>query len=306
MYQQANNTTRKAGTGAPLGGVRNTYVDNWRWMVEAGALMGPAKISLLYAWLKGDDRRGGQFNGTGAGTQNTFFVDYIDTRGTLRTSTGSNTGVFRPYSYLMVYRYGLGMFVNSDTGNGYAEDASIWALRADYALAANLNFFGTFFRADRASKSGFGWGCIRPDLALLKNNGFPSNGYPSQNTLNPATLVPNGIFGVWRQGVDRPGFAAPVAAAPFRGGAPNIPETDLGWEVDAGFSWGLLENLIVDCTFALWLPGDWFKWACVDKRTPNWYTAAAIGSIVPGNWGIIPDKNIDPIYGVEVVISGKF
>lgn len=305
-YKQSNNTTRLTAAAAPLGGSRNTYIDNWRWMIETGALFGPAKVSLLYAWLKGDDRRGGQFNGTGAGTQNAFFVDYIDTRGTLRTSTGSNTGVFRPYSYLMVYRYGLGMFVNPDTGNGYAEDASIFATRLDYAIAANLNFFGSFFYADRASKSGFGWGCIRPDLALLKNNGNPSDGYPSQNPLNPATAVPNGIFGVWRQGVDRAGYSGSVAAAPFRGGAPNIPDTGLGWEVDAGFAWKLLENLTMDVTFAYWVPGNWFKWACIDKRVPNWYTAAAIGSAIPSSWGIAPDKSIDPIYGVEVVVSGKF
>ena len=145
------------------------------------------------------------------------------------------------------------MFVNPDTGNGYAEDASIWAARVDYAVAANLNLFGTFFWADRASKSGFGWGCIRPDLALLRNNGNPSNGYPGLNALNPpgTAFMPNGIFGVWRQGVDRPGFAGTLAGPPFRGGAPNIPDTSLGWEVDAGFSWGLLENLTVDFTFAV-------------------------------------------------------
>ena len=310
MYDQANNTTRITAAGAPLGGVRNTYIRNWRWMLETGAICGPAKVSLLYAWLQGDDRRGGQFNGTGAGTQGAFFVDYIDTRGTLRTSTGSNTGVFRPYSYLMVYRYGLGMFVNPDTGNGYAEDASIWAARADYAVAANLNLFGTFFWADRASKSGFGWGCIRPDLALLRNNGNTSNGYPSANVLNPVAagtgFVPNGIFGVWRQGVDRPGFAGTLAGPPFRGGAPNIPDTGLGWEVDAGFSWALLENLTVDSTFAFWMPGNWFKWACIDKRVANWYTAAVIGSTFPDDWGIKPDKNIDPIFGMEFMVRGKF
>jgi len=316
-YQQAINLTRKTPAGAPLFGARNTYVENWRWMMELGAVSGPAKVSLVYAWLEGDDRRGGQFNGTSAAapTQDPLYVDYIDRRGTLRTSTGSNTGVFRPYSYLMVYRYGLGMFVNSDTGNGYAEDASIWAARVDYSVAANLNFFGTFFWADRASKSGFGWGCIRPDLAVLRNNGNVSNGYPSPNPLNPdqalaaATYVPNGIFGVWRQGVDRPGFATAagsLGAPPFRGGAPNIPDTALGWEVDAGLSWALLEGLTMDFTFAYWTPGNWFKWACVDKRVPNWYMVGVVGSTLPSNWGIIPDKNIDPIYGVEVVIRGRF
>ena len=311
MYQQANNTTQKvSAAGGPNPGTRSTYTENWRWMLELGTVSGPAKVSLLYAWLQGDDRRGGQFNGTGAGSQQAGFVDYIDRRGTLRASVGSNTGVFRPYSYLMVYRYGLGMFVNPDTGNGYVEDASAWAARVDYSVAANLNFFGTFFWADRASKSGFGWGCIRPDLALITNNGNVSNGYSSLNVLNPPGagigFVPNGIFHVWRQGIDRPGFAGAVTGPPFRGGAPNIPDTGLGWEVDAGFSWALLEGFTLDFTFAYWMPGDWFKWACIDKRVVNWYTVGVVGSTIPGNWGIIPDKNIDAIYGVEVVVRGKF
>ena len=210
----------------------------------------------------------------------------------------------------MVYRYGLGMFVNPDTGNGYVEDASVWGARVDFAIAANLNCFGTFFWADRQSKSGFGWGCIRPDLALINSNGNVSNGYPSLDPFNPpaapAGFVPNGIFHVWRQGVDRPGYAAPVTNPPFRGGAPNIPDTSLGWEIDAGISWELLDKLTLDFTFAYWAPGNWFKWACIDKRVANWYTVGVVGSTVPTDWGIIPDKNIDPIYGVEFTVRGNF
>ena len=55
--------------------------------------------------------------------------------------------------------------MNADTLNGTAEDASIWAARLDYAVASNLNIYGSFFWADRTSKSGYGWGFIRPDTA---------------------------------------------------------------------------------------------------------------------------------------------
>jgi len=252
---------------------------------------GPSKVSVIYAWLLGDDRRGGQFTPAAAGAdmgQAALFVDFIDTRGTLRADTASNTGVFRPYSYLMVYRYGLGMSVNKDTGYGYAEDASIWAARADYSVAANLNIFGSFFYADRQSKSGWGWGCIKPDLANINQTGQ---------------------FRVWRQGIDTaPGAAAiPVGEGSFRGGAPNIPDSQLGWEVDAGFSWRLLEGLTLDFTAAYWNPGRWFKWACVDKRIPNWYNVGAtpLGA-GPLAWGVNPDRTIDPIWGMEFAVRGEF
>ena len=35
------------------------YVDSWRWMVEAGYFAGPAKMSALYAFIPGPDRRHG-------------------------------------------------------------------------------------------------------------------------------------------------------------------------------------------------------------------------------------------------------
>ncbi len=131
------------------------YRQHWRWAVLGGAIGGPAKISLLYAWLAGPDRRGGnQIDQTG-----------LQTDVGIRSNQFSNTGFFRPYSYLMVYAYGLGTHMNADTLNGTAEDASIYAARLDYAAAANLNIYGSFFWADRTSKSGYGWGFIRPDTA---------------------------------------------------------------------------------------------------------------------------------------------
>jgi len=286
FYQLANYNHQKNGAGAPRIGTRNTYTDHWRWMLETGVVAGPSKVSVLYAWLQGDDRRGGQFAPAAAAAnqaQVAGFVDFIDKRGTLRSDPASNTGVFKPYSYLMVYRYGLGMSVNKDTGYGYAEDASIWAARADYAVAANVNIFGSFFYADRQSKSGWGWGCIRPDIVNANQSGQ---------------------FRVWRQGVDT--TTGTATAAPFRGGAPNIPDTQLGWEVDAGFSWRLLEGLTLDFTAAYWKPGEWFKWACVDKRVPNWYTAGTVGSIDPLAWGINPDRSIDQIWGMEFAVRGEF
>jgi hypothetical protein len=266
-YQRTDRNRRKTAAGAPAPNVRDTYVEHWRWAIETSALSGPARLGLLYAWLSGGDRRNGA---------------QIDRNGIIRTDTFSNTGLFRPYSYLMVYSYGLGNFIDTTTTYGYAEDASVYGARLDYSVAANLNMYGTFFWADRASKSGFGWGAIAPNPTLA--NGEVQFG-PS---------------------------APDSGAGPT--GAPNIPDTNLGWEVDLGMDWKLIEGLNVLTTLAYWQPGNWFKYACVDKSVPGWGAITQIVGPAPigltGNdpvrWGINPDRAIDPIWGLRIVVSGEF
>jgi len=147
-----------AAYGTPAG-TRDEYVEAYRGVVELGTLCGPSKLALLYAWASGPDRRyGHQINKTG------LMVTNVTEAANVRwaNASTSNTGLFRPYSYLMVYAYGLGTHVNNDTYHGYVEDASIFAGRLDYAVAANLNAYGSFMWADRSSKSGYGWGFLRP------------------------------------------------------------------------------------------------------------------------------------------------
>jgi len=226
----------------------------------------------LFAWSAAPDRRNGA---------------YIDRTGLIQdpginAASFSNTGLFRPYSYLMVYAYGLGTHINADTNNGYVEDASILASKIDYAVASNLNVRGSFFYANRTTKSGYPWGFIQPDITLT--NGTVRWVGLGTNATNLTNLT----------------HTAATSVIP-----PNIPDTHLGWEVDAGVDWKLLEGFTVNCTLAYWQPGRWFSYACVDKAVPGWATAVNAPSYA-NLWGVIPDRNIDPVWGLELKVSGEF
>ncbi|MBI4961864.1 MAG: hypothetical protein HY913_01170 [Desulfomonile tiedjei] len=264
--------TGTAGLGsAPQ--TRDEYVEALRFVMESGVLCGPAKVAGLYAWLSGPDRRNGiQIDRTGLITTPATSTDTTTVYRAAATNF-SNTGLFRPYSYLMVYTYGLGAFINADTGNGYADDASIFAARVDYAVAANLNFYTSFMWADRASKSGWGWGFIRPNVDI----GGTLAGAQASNS-------------------------AVVLNLNSRSSAPNIPDTNLGWEIDWGVDWKLLEGLLLNTTFAYWKPGRWWNYACVDKSAQvNWNVGRASNF-----WGINPNRTIDGIFALELKFTAEF
>ena len=124
---------------------RTGYVEAWRWMVETGFMAGPGKVSFIYAWLPGPDRRHGVLI-----DRQPYFYGF------------ANHGVFDPYGLVMNFYYGAGLGLFNLNTDGYMNDASIAALRLDYAVAANLNVFTSFFWADRTSPHGYGWGFMRP------------------------------------------------------------------------------------------------------------------------------------------------
>lgn len=287
-HQTNRNRQKTAAGGQALNGVNvfgtplfvtDTYIENWRAVAEGGVLCGPAKLSLISAWAAGPDRRAGrQIDRTGLVTPAGRGANNV------RNPTSfSNTGLFRPYSLLMVYDYGLGTHINGDTGNGYVEDAMVYGSRLDYAVAANLNTYLSFFWADRVSQSGYGWGFIKPVRPTALT--LPA-------TQGGGTVIPAGTL------------------LPFhdttRTGAPSIPDTSLGWEIGAGFDWKLLEGLTINFSSAYWQPGQWFAWACVDKSIPAWATVATPGSSIPATWGVNPNKTIDPIFGIELKVNGNF
>lgn len=240
---------------------QTNYTEMVRWTVETGTTVGPGKVTFLGAWTSGFDRRAGvlidkQGAGLWVGPQNT-----TDALLTIHPNW-ANGLVFYPYSYLLVFNYGGGNNSFNRNGDGYLTDAFAYAIRLDYALAANLNIWGSFFKANRVSK-GYGWGYIQPDL----------EGDVAYNRL--------------------PGFGATAV--------PAIPDDDLGWEVNAGIDWMILEGLIFAARASYWQPGKWFSYACASRSNPGWTAPAAAN-----NFGTIPGRDIDPVMGLEIVIGVEF
>jgi hypothetical protein len=257
------------GGGSP---VAPQAIEVWKFGTEFGAVVGPFKISLLYSWVPGPDRRHG------------IWISKQSWENAINGAFLGNSPYFRPYSLLMAYQYGAGLNALDKNGEGYMTDAVSYGARLDYALAANLNFYASWFYADRQSH-GWGWGCLAPDgganvVLLGRSNEF--------GQYVPAT---NNSFVV----------AGPAAAAP------SIPDPALGWEVSAGLDWKLLETFQLELRGAYWQPGNWFKYACVDKSqvvsgtvidghiAPVATDGAAIGS----GWGVNPGRRIDPIWGLQ-------
>jgi hypothetical protein len=146
-------------------------------------------------------------------------------------------------------------------------DCCVYATRLDYAAAANLNVYGSFLWAERLSK-GYGWGYIQPAL--------------------DANEIPTGAISMSRKGT-------------FADSSPAIPDNGLGWECDFGLNWKFLEGYAMDARFGYWQPGKWFNFACVDRSNPGWKNP------LPSNrFGINPDRAIDPIFGMQIVVAGQF
>lgn len=238
------------------------YNDSWRGMVEAGAMVGPGKISLLYAFLPGADRRNGAL---------------IDRQPYVQGAANANFVVFQPYSYLLAYAYGSGVNAFDLDRNGYINEAWVAAARLDYAVAANLNVFGTFLWAERSSH-GHGWGYIRPAQKAT------------------VTTVVNAAG----TGVDQAAWT-PYVNYKDNAGAPSIPDNALGWEATAGFAWKLLDRFELSVLGSYWQPGKWFNYACIDRSVQNWDAPTAANS-----WGINPDRKIDPMVGAQVIVTTEF
>ena len=147
------------------------------------------------------------------------------------------------------YQYGAGLMAINGNGEGHMTDSNSFGARLDYAVAANLNVYGTFFYADRVS-GGWPWGIL-----TLQADG---NGTGRVILLGQSQTPGEGLSAL---------LNAPQNQGPNF--APNIPDNSLGWEINVGADWKLLEGLTLRMRGAYWNVGNWFKFACIDKGVAN-------------------------------------
>ncbi len=245
--------------GAPgiLAGPQTRYIEQLRAVIETGLLCGPAKISFLSVWTPGPDRR----NGAYIDRQPAAFVRHPNYDARL-----GNYSLVVPYGYLFTYNYGSGLNAYNLNRDGYLRDAFVLAGRLDYAVASNLNIYGSFFWAQRTSV-GYEWGCLRPQVAATGNIDFSRVTPGSLMSQNPNT--------------------------------PNITEQALGYEIDLGLNWKLLEGWQFSVLGAYWAPGKWFSYACVDRSDPNWN----LNNLATGG---THNRSIDAVLGGQFNITCDF
>ncbi|MGO8878387.1 MAG: hypothetical protein ACLQMS_02600, partial [Desulfomonilaceae bacterium] len=246
----------------PYGPPQTRYIEQLRAAIETGLICGPAKLSFLSVWTPGPDRR----NGAYIDRQPAAFVRHPNYDARL-----GNYSLVIPYAYLFTYNYGSGLNAYNLNKDGYLRDAFVLAGRLDYAVASNLNLFGTFFWAQRTSV-GYEWGCLRPqiddDTHLATGNIDFSRVTPgSYMSQNPNT--------------------------------PNITDRSLGYEIDLGFNWKLLEAWQFGMTASYWAPGNWFGYACIDRSDPNWNQ----NNFATGG---THNRSIDAVIGGQFNITSSF
>jgi len=168
-------------------------------------------------------------------------------------------------AYGVFYPYSLLMAKYYRAGVDSYRDMSasdVAAGQLQYMAAANLDVMASIMLAKRASY-GYGYGYIRP---------------------NP----------------DKPGNVNFAHRGTFSDPTPSVPNSDLGWELNLGIAWRLLENWELYLRAAYWQPGKWFNYACIDKSVSNWDNPSSLN-----NWGINPNRVIEPVKGIEMYLNAK-
>lgn len=229
--------------GAPFQGVIQDaapmYIEAYHFFAELGTVLGPSKLSLMYALSSGPVKNNARypvasFAGTPAGT---FGPSYK-----LYATMPINYQALAPYQFLMFETYGGGnnspwtgfdVAFTSDE-KGQMSDAYCFAARLDYAVASNLNVWASYIWAHRLEKAG-----------TFKGN-YLSTGGTASTAQRQAWITNNfnGTSGEVNGSIN-----------------PFVDDGYIGWEGGAGVDWKLLEGLTMSWRYSYWQPGDWFTQA---------------------------------------------
>ena len=229
-------------TGGQFSGAPPIHQEASSFYGEAGALCGPAKLGFLMGW-------------SGGNCLNTWNPTKV------YNGLALNYQVTDAYNYLMFHTYGggnnapwgAGVTVTNDE-NGMMVDAWALAARLDYAVAANLNVWGSYMWASRVEENSTYAGQYTPYGASAAGNGTV---LAAQN---------------WKA-TNMPGAGANAN--------PYVDDAFLGWEAQIGVDWKLLENMSVMTRYAYWQPGPWFDQA-YQVVGMNPVSGAAAGALVEG------------------------
>jgi hypothetical protein len=192
-------------------GAAPVYQEGYHAFAEAGTVMGPAKFTFMYAQSSGP-------------------VLNNDNPTKAYVPWPVNYQALEPYEWLMFRTYAggnnsyNGIFV--DDGTGMMGDAYAFAGRVDYAVASNLNLWGSYIWAHRLEAAGY----------LAGGNAAAAN----LGSATPAGAAFKGLYG---------------------GTNPYVEDGFIGWEANLGVNWKLLEGFTFNARYAYWAPGRWFDWA---------------------------------------------
>jgi hypothetical protein len=268
-------TYRVGNAGAIDLGQLNTYGEGYHSFLESGITAGPSRLTLLWA----------QSSGSVLNNQNVGLNGMIVPPALPSPATNNNPKVYIPlsinyqamenYNYLLFYTYGGGNDTYNADGHGEMSDAFCFAARVDYAVAANLNVWGSYLWAHRLEKAGYLFGGKNP-LGGADNGRFPAPSGLAQFALaaGKASVVPIGADAAVQYGYPSDGF--------------------LGWEVNIGVDWKLLEGLTWSNRYAYWQPGEWFIEA-YQALSPLANESA--GGYVTGS--VVPALSRDAIHAIK-------
>jgi hypothetical protein len=184
---------------------------------------------------------------------------------------GASSGYMKDWGLLMYEMYGAGTNFGAD-GNGQPTDFHHIGGRLDHAVAANLNLYVLFSYAWRDQPNAWTLGGdYRLGLRRFDNDDL-LNLHTGASSRTP---VPDHARGI-------------------------------GWEVDFGVDWKLLEHLIWSAEFAYWKPGNW--WAYAYPNTAAIYRNNGLAAIVANQaWATIgAGRDIDPLLSMETRLSVAF
>ena len=263
--------------------VPGLHQEAYHLMAELGMFSGPTKVTLLWAQASGPVLNANSAGYANLGYGNNFIA------GPAGTILGRNPNIqsgfspkqyvtwgidwqtMDPYQYLMFGVYGggnqsyTGLFISDDT-KGNMSDAYAFAIRADYAVASNLNVYGTYLWAHRLEAGGTFMGQYTSDGTAA---------HPAERAL-------------FRQNIG-------AATDQFER---YVPDGRLGWEITLGADWKLLEGLTLRTRYAYWQPGDWFNYA-YQAVMPGQDGSVVTGpsGIAHTHWGYLGSR--DPIQAFE-------